>query len=111
MMSIALEGLIAESVRKLSIGYYTPAQREGRWVRRSESIPLIRDGTYFVADVGMVGCGGWSRRKTQFGSDSVGAAKNDDWFDPPAIRQGSALSLSIRDGRGASAAVSCSSVR
>ena len=32
---------------------------------------LIRDGTYFVVEheCELIGCGGWSKRKTLFGSD------------------------------------------
>jgi predicted N-acetyltransferase YhbS len=81
----ALEALIAESVRKLSIGYYTPAQMEGALgTAFGVDTQLIRDGTYFVAEVDhlVVGCGGWSCRKTLFGSDNVGAEKNDEWLDP-----------------------------
>ena len=44
---------------------------------------LGRDGTYFVVEVDsrIVGCGGWSRRKTLFGSDHV-AGKDDALLDP-----------------------------
>jgi len=44
---------------------------------------LIRDGTYFVAEQGntMLGCGGWSRRRTLFGSDSV-RGRDDDLLNP-----------------------------
>jgi GNAT superfamily N-acetyltransferase len=68
----ALESLIAESVRVLQAPDYTAEQREAALgtvfgVDRQ----LIRDQTYFVAEAGAViaGCGGWSRRKTLFGSD------------------------------------------
>jgi len=33
------------------------------------------------ADGGVIGCGGWSRRKTLFGSDHV-PGKDDAWLDP-----------------------------
>lgn len=68
----ALESLIAESVRILQAPDYTTEQREAALgsvfgVDRQ----LIRDGTYFVVEINgyIVGCGGWSRRRTMFGSD------------------------------------------
>ena len=44
---------------------------------------LIRDGTYFVAEQGesIVGCGGWSRRRSLYGSDS-GRTREDALLDP-----------------------------
>lgn len=44
---------------------------------------LIGDGTYFAAAVerAIVGCGGWSRRKTPFGGDRS-PAKDDSLLDP-----------------------------
>ncbi|HVK75073.1 MAG TPA: GNAT family N-acetyltransferase [Kofleriaceae bacterium] len=70
----ALERLIAASARGLSQGDYTTAQIEAAigtaWGVDTE---LIRDRTYFVVEgagaPAAVACGGWSRRKTLFGSD------------------------------------------
>jgi GNAT superfamily N-acetyltransferase len=44
---------------------------------------LIGDRTYFIAEASgeIAGCGGWSRRKTPFGSDH-GPVKDDAWLDP-----------------------------
>lgn len=44
---------------------------------------LIRDGTYFVVEQDglIVGCGGWSRRRSLFGGDS-GRAIEDALLDP-----------------------------
>jgi len=80
----ALQDLIARSVRILQAGYYTTAQMEGALgTVFGVDTQLIRDGTYFAANVGSViaGCGGWSRRKTLFGSDHV-SGKDDSWLDP-----------------------------
>ena len=69
-----LETVIAESARQLSRQDYTDAQIEAAiGTAFGVDTQLIVDGTYFVA-VGsegkaIVGCGGWSRRKTLFGSD------------------------------------------
>jgi len=44
---------------------------------------LIADGTYFAieADGQIVGCGGWSRRRTLYGGDQF-AAREDSLLDP-----------------------------
>ena len=68
-----LRDLIARSAHGLSQDDYTPAQIEGA-LRGAFGVDtqLIRDGTYFVAeaDSRIVGCGGWSRRRTLFGGDA-----------------------------------------
>jgi GNAT superfamily N-acetyltransferase len=67
-----LRVLIDASVRGLQAVDYTPAQIEGalQSVYGVDS-QLITDGTYYVVDAGstIVGCGGWSKRKTLFGGD------------------------------------------
>jgi GNAT superfamily N-acetyltransferase len=69
----ALETLIALSARTLGARDYSPAQIEGA-LRGAFGVDtqLIRDGTYFVVEHGgqLVGCGGWSRRRTLFGGDA-----------------------------------------
>lgn len=79
-----LEILIPESVRALQAPDYDQQQIEGALgtifgVDRQ----LIRDGTYFVVEVDLkvVACGGWSRRKTLFGSDQA-PQKDDACLDP-----------------------------
>ena len=68
----AIELLIVESARGLSRGDYSGRQIESA-IRTVFGVDtdLIVDGTYFVAeDSGMlVGCGGWSKRRTLFGGD------------------------------------------
>lgn len=81
----ALRELIARSIRELGANDYTPAQIEGALTGAfGIDSSLIRDGTYFVAvsELGeIVGCGGWSKRRTLFGSDAR-ADRNDAWLDP-----------------------------
>jgi GNAT superfamily N-acetyltransferase len=67
--------LIELSVRHLQQNDYTPAQIEGALGHAlGLDTQLIEDGTYFAVipvskpDL-IVGCGGWSYRKTLFGSD------------------------------------------
>jgi N-acetylglutamate synthase-like GNAT family acetyltransferase len=67
-----IEKLIALSARKLSINDYSREQMEGALQGAfGVDTQLIRDGTYFVAESiqSIIGCGGWSRRKTLFGGD------------------------------------------
>jgi predicted N-acetyltransferase YhbS len=81
----AIEALIPASVRVLQMPYYSAAQMEAAL---SDAIfgvdrQLIRDGTYFVAEWGdvIVGCGGWSRRRTLSGGDR-GRTGEDELLDP-----------------------------
>jgi len=79
-----LQDLIGRSVRILQATCYTTAQMEGALgTVFGVDTQLIRDGTYFVAEADsmIVGCGGWSPRKTLFGSDHV-SGKDDSWLDP-----------------------------
>ncbi len=71
---LALRALIEASVRGLQKDDYTPAQIEGALGHAlGLDTQLVADGTYFVAEVAgsgvMAGCGGWSKRKTLYGSD------------------------------------------
>ncbi|HEY4047239.1 MAG TPA: GNAT family N-acetyltransferase [Acidobacteriaceae bacterium] len=95
-----LDGLIRASVRGLQSQDYTAAQME----RALEVVfgvdsQLIADGTYFVATVSsvasssledsripeaqalIVGCGGWSKRRTLYGGDRW-ALREDGLLDP-----------------------------
>ena len=68
----AIQQLIAESARGLSRNDYSEQQIEGA-IKTVFGVDtnLILDGTYFVADNGgeLIGCGGWSKRRTLFGGD------------------------------------------
>ena len=91
--SPVLRQLIDASVRRLQAAYYTPRQIE----LALQSVygidtQLIADGTYFAAEVIanpaaycakrlIVGCGGWSKRRTLFGGDQW-SAREDDLLDP-----------------------------
>jgi GNAT superfamily N-acetyltransferase len=79
-----LEALVALSVHMLQAPYYSAAQRAAAMgpVFGVDRL-LISDGTYFVVeDAGVIiGCGGWSRRKSLFGADTARAAE-DAMLDP-----------------------------
>lgn len=93
----ALRALIEVSVRQLQAQDYTPTQIESalQSVFGVDS-QLIADETYFVAEARpaesqpiTVGCGGWSRRKTLFGSDHWTGRENallDPRHDAAKIR-------------------------
>jgi GNAT superfamily N-acetyltransferase len=72
----ALEALIEQSVRQLQKHDYTPAQIDGA-IGSAFGIDrqLLEDQTYFVATPAddptvLIACGGWSFRRTLYGSDS-----------------------------------------
>lgn len=80
-----IRDLIGRSIRALGAGDYAPEQIEAALLGAfGVDTALIRDQSYFVVetDAGdIVGCGGWSQRKTLFGGDA-GAARDDARLDP-----------------------------
>jgi GNAT superfamily N-acetyltransferase len=86
-----LHALIEASIRGLQANDYTPAQIEGALgTVLGLDTQLIHDQTYFVVETNtadgtavIAGCGGWSKRKTLFGSD--GASVREPEFLDPAI--------------------------
>ena len=79
-----LERLIDASVRGLQAQDYTPSQIENALKTVfGVDTQLIADGTYLVveADSKIVGCGGWSKRRTLYGSDQC-AGREDALLDP-----------------------------
>jgi len=80
----AITQLIAESARHLSRGEYSDRQIEAAIASVfGVDTDLIEDGTYFVADKDgtLIGCGGWSRRKTLFGGDQF-SHRDAGYLDP-----------------------------
>jgi GNAT superfamily N-acetyltransferase len=81
----ALTSLIPKSARKLQANYYTFQQIEGALgsVFGVDS-QLIDDGTYFVAESKsqIIGCGGWSKRKTLYGGDQSKSIAEESFLDP-----------------------------
>jgi GNAT superfamily N-acetyltransferase len=84
-----LREVIEASVRGLQREDYSPAQIAGalKSVYGVDS-QLIADGTYLVAEVvegetkpKIVGCGGWSKRKTLYGGDQF-SGREDSLLDP-----------------------------
>jgi GNAT superfamily N-acetyltransferase len=79
-----LQRLIAESARGLSREHYNDTQIEAAIATVfGVDTDLIDDGTYFVAesDGQLIGCGGWSRRRTLFGGDQY-ASRDTSYLDP-----------------------------
>lgn len=87
-----LEALIAISVEVLQAECYTPEQRRlAMGPIFGVDRQLIADGTYFVVETDgrIVGCGGWSRRKSLFGAGHAASAPGAELRpgqDPARIR-------------------------
>ncbi len=87
-----LQKLIADSVRSLSVPYYSRSQTESALKHIfGVDTQLIVDRTYFVAEADavsnarqheIVGCGGWSKRNTLFGGDQAKGVRLDDLLKP-----------------------------
>jgi GNAT superfamily N-acetyltransferase len=85
----ALRALIESSVRILQANDYTPKQIEGALgTVLGLDTQLLADQTYFVAETEtsasqrtIVACGGWSKRRTLFGSDHA-AVREPELLNP-----------------------------
>lgn len=80
----AIEALISESAHGLGAGDYSHAQIEAA-LRSAFGVDtqLLKDASYFVAEVNgeLAACGGWSFRRTLFGSDAR-ADRDPQTLDP-----------------------------
>jgi GNAT superfamily N-acetyltransferase len=85
-----LRELIDASVRVLQADFYSQEQIDGALASvYGVDSQLIADGTYFVAETAgadsaateVVGCGGWSKRRTLYGGDQF-AGREDSLLDP-----------------------------
>jgi GNAT superfamily N-acetyltransferase len=88
----AIESLIEASARTLSVEDYSSGQIEAA-IKRVFGVDtnLILDGTYLLAESPemLVGCGGWSKRKTLFGGDRFSdrdSSELDPRREPAKIR-------------------------
>jgi len=81
-----IEKLIAESVRGLSREDYDARQIElSIKTVFGVDTELIADETYFVAetkDGKIVGCGGWSKRKTLYGASVYSRSRDSELLNP-----------------------------
>jgi len=85
----AIGRLIEHSVRVLQAGDYSPVQLEGALgTVFGVDTQLIADRTYYVIEnqsgislKELVACGGWSKRRTLFGSDHA-RERSDSLLDP-----------------------------
>jgi len=83
----AITEVIGASVRELQAADYTAAQIEGALATVfTVDSRLIADGTYLVVSEGerIVGCGGWSYRKTLYGGDHQVETIESSLLDPAA---------------------------
>ncbi|HEX3101943.1 MAG TPA: GNAT family N-acetyltransferase [Pyrinomonadaceae bacterium] len=81
----AIAELIAKSVKGLGSSDYSERQIEHSISSVfGVDMDLIEDGTYYVAesDAEIVGCGGWSRRKTLYGGSSYAESRDSEPLDP-----------------------------
>jgi N-acetylglutamate synthase-like GNAT family acetyltransferase len=81
----AIAELIAASARGLSREDYADEQVESALATGVFGVDseMIADGTYFLAEAEgrLIGCGGWSRRRTLFGGDRF-AGRESEALDP-----------------------------
>ena len=78
-----IENLIDSSIKGLLAPLLTKEELEASFDSMGLDDQLVKDGTYFLIykDSHLVGCGGWSKRKTLFGSNHT-PNRDNDFLDP-----------------------------
>ncbi|GGE90350.1 GNAT family N-acetyltransferase [Sphingomonas prati] len=79
-----LHTLIRRAIDRLQSGFLDPDQVRASHRVMGLDTQLLHDGTYFMLFDGdaLVGCGGWSYRKTLFGGDTSLVAREPETLDP-----------------------------
>ena len=79
----AVKGLMEQSIAKLLGNYVNEEELEASFESMGLDDQLILDKTYFLIDFEgvLVGCGGWSNRKTLFGGNHT-PNRSNDFLDP-----------------------------
>jgi len=80
----AIKALMAVAIDTLQEGFLSPAQIALSHRFMGLDTQLIRDGTYFIAEIdgAVAGCGGWSYRATLYGGDASAVAREPVALDP-----------------------------
>ena len=79
----AVKGLMEQSIAQLLGNYVNEEELEASFESMGLDDQLILDKTYFLIDFEgvLVGCGGWSNRKTLFGGNHT-PNRSNDFLDP-----------------------------
>ena len=79
----ALRTVVDVAIAELQKGFLSEEQIESSRTFMGLDTQLVEDGTYFVVEHEgqIVGCGGWSRQTTLYGSDST-AGRDAHLLDP-----------------------------
>src|SRR5262245_57966499 len=79
----AMRALMDRAIGVLQCAFLDPAQIAASRAIMGLDTQLVADGTYFVVEQEgrLVGCGGWSRRATLYGSDAT-MGRNPALLDP-----------------------------
>lgn len=82
-----IKSLQQAAIERLQRNYLTPAQIKASHAAMGLDTQLIEDGTYFCVREGaqLVGCGGWSFRKTLYGGNHS-AGRSADTLNPETDR-------------------------
>lgn len=80
----ALTAVMDVAIGELQRGFLTPEEISASRAVMGIDTQLVRDGTYFVAEIDgvLAGCGGWSRRATLYGGDHSAQLRDAALLDP-----------------------------